>query len=33
MTQRGIDGFINGYHKRIEYIGMEGTQVFLKKNF
>jgi predicted O-methyltransferase YrrM len=33
LTQRGIDGFMSGYHKRINFLGMEGTQVFLVKKF
>ena len=32
LTQRGIDGFLNGYHKRITYLGMRESQVFVKKN-
>jgi hypothetical protein len=31
LTQRGIDGFLSGYHKRIEYLGESNTQVFIKK--
>ena len=31
LTQKGIDGFINGYHKRIEYLGEKATQIFIKK--
>jgi predicted O-methyltransferase YrrM len=32
LTQRGIDGFINGYHKRIKVLGIQETQVFVQKN-
>ena len=31
LTQRGIDGFLSGYHKRIIYLGEQETQVFVKK--
>jgi len=31
MTQRGIDAFLNGYHKRIDVLGMQQTQVFVRK--
>ena len=31
LTQRGIDGFLSGYHKRIKYLGERETQVFIKK--
>lgn len=31
LTQRGIDAFLSGYHKRIQYLGIENTQVFIKK--
>lgn len=31
MTKRGIDGFLNGYHKRIKKLGEQCTQVFLEK--
>ena len=31
LTKRGIDGFLNGYHKRIRYLGMQETQVFIQK--
>ena len=31
LTQRGIDGFLNGYHKRIQFIGEKDSQVFFKK--
>ena len=30
-TYRGIDGFINGYNKRIDNLGIHNYQVFLKK--
>lgn len=31
LTTKGIDGFTSGYHKRIEILGMEDTQLFIKK--
>jgi hypothetical protein len=31
LTQKGIDGFLSGYHKRINYLGERETQVFIKK--
>jgi predicted O-methyltransferase YrrM len=31
LTQRGIDGFMNGYHKRIQFLGERASQVFVKK--
>lgn len=31
LTKRGIDGFLNGYHKRIAVIGHKETQVFVRK--
>ena len=31
LTQRGIDGFLSGYHKRIQYLGDRQSQVFIKK--
>jgi predicted O-methyltransferase YrrM len=31
LTQRGIDGFISGYHKRIQRLGEKNTQVFVRK--
>jgi predicted O-methyltransferase YrrM len=31
LTQRGIDGFLSGYHKRIRNLGTHETQVFLQK--
>jgi predicted O-methyltransferase YrrM len=30
-TQVGIDGFLSGYHKKIEMIGQRKMQIFLKK--
>lgn len=30
-TQRGIDGFLNGYHKRIKNLGELNSQVFVVK--
>jgi predicted O-methyltransferase YrrM len=32
LTQKGIDGFLSGYHKRITYLGEHITQVFIRKN-
>jgi len=32
LTQKGIDGFLSGYHKRITYLGQKETQVFIRKN-
>ena len=32
LTQKGIDGFLSGYHKRITYLGERESQVFIKKN-
>jgi predicted O-methyltransferase YrrM len=31
LTQRGIDGFISGYHKRIQNLGQKNSQVFVRK--
>jgi hypothetical protein len=31
LTKRGIDGFLNGYHKRIKLLGHANTQVFIQK--
>jgi predicted O-methyltransferase YrrM len=31
LTQRGIDGFIRGYHKRIQVLGEKASQVFIQK--
>lgn len=31
LTKRGIDGFLNGYHKKIKVLGMRDTQVFVLK--
>jgi predicted O-methyltransferase YrrM len=31
LTQRGIDAFLSGYHKRIRYLGMQINQVFVQK--
>jgi len=31
LTQRGIDAFLSGYHKRIQVIGMRESQVFIRK--
>jgi predicted O-methyltransferase YrrM len=32
LTQRGIDGFLSGYHKRITRLGERETQIFVRKN-
>jgi predicted O-methyltransferase YrrM len=32
LTQKGIDAFLSGYHKRITYLGEKTTQVFIIKN-
>lgn len=32
LTTRGIDGFLNGYHKRITNLGLKQMQVFVKKH-
>jgi predicted O-methyltransferase YrrM len=32
LTQRGIDAFISGYHKRITHLGIRDSQVFIRKN-
>ena len=31
LTQRGIDGFLSGYHKRIIFLGIKSSQLFIKK--
>lgn len=31
LTQRGIDAFLSGYHKRISMLGEKNTQIFVKK--
>lgn len=31
LTQRGIDSFLSGYHKRISMLGEKNTQIFVKK--
>ena len=31
LTQKGIEGFLHGYHKRIEVLGLKNTQVFVRK--
>lgn len=31
LTQRGIDGFLSGYHKKIKHLGERETQVFIQK--
>ena len=32
LTQKGIDGFLAGYHKRITYLGERDSQLFVRKN-
>jgi predicted O-methyltransferase YrrM len=31
LTQKGIDGFLSGYHKRINILGKVQSQVFIRK--
>jgi SAM-dependent methyltransferase len=31
LTQKGIDAFLSGYYKRIKYLGIINTQVFIQK--
>lgn len=31
FNHKGIDGFLNGYHKRIVKLGERDTQVFIRK--
>jgi predicted O-methyltransferase YrrM len=31
LTQKGIDGFLSGYHKRIQNLGERNSQVFITK--
>jgi len=31
LTKRGIDGFMNGYHKRIKVLGERYSQMFIQK--
>ena len=31
LTQKGIDGFLSGYHKRITFLGEKQSQVFIRK--
>jgi hypothetical protein len=31
MTQRGIDGFLSGYHKKLDRLGTQDCQVFVQK--
>jgi len=31
LTQRGIDGFLHGYNKRISILGEKASQVFIRK--
>jgi hypothetical protein len=33
LTKRGIDGFLYGYHKRINVLGESQSQVFIEKKF
>ena len=32
LTKRGIDSFVNGYHKRITFLGKQNTQIFIRKD-
>lgn len=32
LTKRGIDAFLSGYHKRITFLGIVNTQLFIIKN-
>ena len=31
LTQKGIDGFLSGYHKRITKLGEKQSQIFIRK--
>ena len=31
LTQKGIDAFLSGYSKRIQYLNNVNSQVFIKK--
>jgi hypothetical protein len=31
LTQRGIDGFLSDYHKKIKILGEKESQVFIQK--
>ena len=31
LTQKGIDGFLSGYHKRITFLGEKDSQIFIRK--
>lgn len=31
LVKAGIDAFLSGYHKRINYIGQQDYQVFIRK--
>jgi hypothetical protein len=31
LTQRGIDGFLSGYHKKMVKLAGKQTQVFIQK--
>jgi hypothetical protein len=31
LTQRGIDAFASGYHKRMKFLGTHNTQYFMKR--
>ena len=31
MTKKGIDGFLIGFHRKIQYLGMKESQVFIRK--
>ena len=32
LTQKGINAFLSGYHKRISILGLRESQLFIKKN-
>jgi hypothetical protein len=32
LTQKGIDAFLSGYHKKIKVLGIQDAQVFIQKN-
>lgn len=31
LTQKGIDSFLSGYHKKIKFLGEHNTQIFIQK--
>jgi hypothetical protein len=32
LTQKGIDAFLSGYHKKIKVLGIQDAQIFIQKN-